>query len=380
MSKIPPPGSVAKKTGMTIISDSPFRKQPQQDLKNESNSSYKRPTISDLRDNNNKNQYKISSIEDIKNTSDEQIHKPSDAGDLKIGASGAKEAYRQTSVKDLTENNNEGHITPTAKDTSDNVTERKDDFDDVYGYVSPERERNVFTEPADDFGFDEDDFKFGPPENVSFDEESESMGGKLKKTSDVSPSTKTEKYTRNTDKPTVKEAKRSFIKPNSNNNEQRAHVIIQQPPEDFEESNNSHKISYTPYTVEDYKSIQQMDDANKERGSLGPSLDEEWERKRDMRAKIMQFAKKTADENKSNLPKKKIQKEVKKEPTKREIMKEYAKNLPKPTKNEKPKPIKTHSKHKEPEKAKYDIDAELIRHYHFQERVNDLVSQLSQYL
>lgn len=137
--------------------------------------------------------------------------------------------------------------------------------------------------------------------------------------------------------------------------------------------------NYKPYTVEEYREMREMENLDN-RGGLGPSLDDEWERKREMRTKIMQFAQKTAQENKSVIPKRvKPRQPPKKGPSKRDKMKEYAKNLPKPkaspkTENKAPRPKP------KPVKATYDIEAELARHAHFVSRVQSLRNSLSSYL
>ncbi|EAX93241.1 hypothetical protein TVAG_156050 [Trichomonas vaginalis G3] len=140
--------------------------------------------------------------------------------------------------------------------------------------------------------------------------------------------------------------------------------------------------SYTPYTVDDYKSMQKADEALNDLHSLGPSHDEEWEHKKEMRAKIMQFAKRTANENKATIPKKKVKEVVKKE-SKLDKMKKYAASVPKPKPASENHNQEQHSKPKkkaEPAVAKYDIEGALARHAHFQNRVNTLITQIANYL
>lgn len=133
--------------------------------------------------------------------------------------------------------------------------------------------------------------------------------------------------------------------------------------------------AYTPYTVDDYRRIKMADEVST-RGGLGPSYDEEWERKREMRVRQMQIAKRINAET-SSLPKRKPKEPKPKPPTKWEIMKEYGRNLPKPkprAKSAKPK------REPKPVKASYDIDAELQRHYHFVSRVRSLAVEIQKYL
>ena len=159
----------------------------------------------------------------------------------------------------------------------------------------------------------------------------------------------------------------AFIKP-TKSDMQNVHV-------EFKVKEEPH---YKPYTVEEYRELQQMDEYNN-RGGLGPSFDDEWERKREMRTRVMQFAQKAKEENKVILPKRnKPRQEPKKGPSKHDKMKEYATKIPKPKaqpKNDvKPKKIV------KPVEAKYDINAELERHYHFVQRVDLLRKSLSQYI
>lgn len=147
-----------------------------------------------------------------------------------------------------------------------------------------------------------------------------------------------------------------------------------------EEVTKPSEPSYTPYTVDDYKNMQKADEALNDLHSLGPSHDEEWERKKENRAKIMQFAKRAANENKATMPKKKVKEVVKKE-SKLDKMKKYAASVPKPKPaNENHNQEQSKPKKKEQPAAKYDIEAELARHQHFQNRVNTLLSQMSNYL
>ena len=148
----------------------------------------------------------------------------------------------------------------------------------------------------------------------------------------------------------------------------------------IENKSKKEEINYIPYTVDDFKQIQQLDDASTNRGGLGPSYDQEWEKKKEARAKIMQFAKKTVQDNKSVIPKKRSKAEPDlKQPTKLDKMKEYANNIPRP------KIIKQDAEIKgtirsTPVKASYDIDTELQRHAHFQARVQYLRERLECYL
>lgn len=144
------------------------------------------------------------------------------------------------------------------------------------------------------------------------------------------------------------------------------------------------KPEYKPYTMEEYREIQQMDNNLNDRGGLGPSLDDEWEKKQQMRTRLMQFAQKTKQENKALVTKrtKPRQQEPKKGPTKRDKMKEYANNIPKPktqgTAREKIKEAKI--KPPQPVVASYDLDAELQRHEHFVQRVETLKNSLAKFL
>jgi hypothetical protein len=133
---------------------------------------------------------------------------------------------------------------------------------------------------------------------------------------------------------------------------------------------------YKPYTVEDYRELQQMQERG-DRGGLGPSLDEEWARKQQMRSRLMQFAQKANEENKAVIPKRsKPRQEPKKDATKREKMREYAGKIPKPKVQakvaQKPKTVRV--------AAKYDIEVELHRHEHFVARVEDLKMLVAEYL
>ncbi|OHT12730.1 hypothetical protein TRFO_17355 [Tritrichomonas foetus] len=138
---------------------------------------------------------------------------------------------------------------------------------------------------------------------------------------------------------------------------------------------------YKPYTVEEYRELQQMDDLGNNRGGLGPSFDDEWERKKEMRTRLMQFAQKAKEENKAVIPKRtKPRQEPKKGPSKHDKMKQYATKIPKPKvqpKNDKPLP-KAHIR--KPVEAKYDLNAELQRHAHFVQRVDVLRATISKYL
>ena len=143
------------------------------------------------------------------------------------------------------------------------------------------------------------------------------------------------------------------------------------------------KPEYKPYTVEEYREIQQMDQNLNDRGGLGPSLDEEWERKQQMRTRLMQFAKKTNEENRALVPKRtKPRQEPQKGPSKRDKMKEYASNIPKPkaqTKDKETKVVKE-AKTVKPVAASYDLQAELQRHEHFVARVEMLKNSLRKFL
>lgn len=142
---------------------------------------------------------------------------------------------------------------------------------------------------------------------------------------------------------------------------------------------------YKPYTVEEYRELQQMDEiSGSNRGGLGPSFDDEWEKKREMRTRLMQFAQKTKEENKNVIPKRSKPRQNKpKGPSKHDKMKEYATKIPKPkaqtpTKgNDKIEPKKPKQK---PAAAKYDINAELQRHAHFVQRVGMLRASVAKYL
>jgi hypothetical protein len=140
---------------------------------------------------------------------------------------------------------------------------------------------------------------------------------------------------------------------------------------------------YKPYTVEEYRDLQAMQDAG-ERGGLGPSLDEEWQRKQQARARVMQFGQKIAQENKSVIPKRnKPRSEAKKEPTKRDKMKQYAGNIPKPKIQQTDRPNEANGRPKPkraPVEARYDIEAELCRHEHFVKRVETLMGIVDEYL
>jgi hypothetical protein len=140
---------------------------------------------------------------------------------------------------------------------------------------------------------------------------------------------------------------------------------------------------YKPYTVEDYRDLQQMQDLG-DRGGLGPSLDEEWERKQQMRARLMQFGQKAKEENKAVIPKRgRPRPEVKKGPSKRDKMREYAGKIPKPKAPPKEKERIAGEKPKATAAAvaaKYDLEAELHRHDHFVARVEDLRLLVAEYL
>ena len=142
------------------------------------------------------------------------------------------------------------------------------------------------------------------------------------------------------------------------------------------------KPEYKPYTVEEYREIQQMDQNLNDRGGLGPSLDEEWERKQQMRTRLMQFAKKTTEENRALVPKRtKPREQPKKGPSKRDKMKEYASNTPKPKSAPKDKEsVVKEAKPVKPVVAAYDVQAELQRHEHFVARVDALKRSLTKYL
>jgi hypothetical protein len=140
---------------------------------------------------------------------------------------------------------------------------------------------------------------------------------------------------------------------------------------------------YIPHTVEDYRELQAMQDAG-ERGGLGPSLDEEWERKQRNRARIMEFGQKIAQDNKTALPKRTNPRSAaKKEPTKRDKMREYAGNIPKPklqTKDRVPELRGKVRSRSVPVAAQYDLEAELHRHGHFVNRVESLLAVVREYL
>jgi hypothetical protein len=140
---------------------------------------------------------------------------------------------------------------------------------------------------------------------------------------------------------------------------------------------------YKPYTVEDYRDLQQMQDHG-DRGGLGPSLDEEWERKQQMRARLMQFGQKAREENKAVIPKRaKPRPEAAKGPSKRDKMREYAGKIPKPKPPAKEKERTPDARPKATAAAvaaKYDLEAELHRHEHFVARVEDLRLLVAEYL
>jgi hypothetical protein len=140
---------------------------------------------------------------------------------------------------------------------------------------------------------------------------------------------------------------------------------------------------YTPHTVEEYRELQAMQDLS-ERGGLGPSLDEEWERKQRNRARILEFGQKIAQDNKIALPKRANPRSAaKKEPTKRDKMREYAGNIPKPKLQPKDRIPELHGKPRSksvPVAAQYDLEAELHRHGHFVNRVETLLAVVREYL
>jgi hypothetical protein len=140
---------------------------------------------------------------------------------------------------------------------------------------------------------------------------------------------------------------------------------------------------YRPHTVEEYRELQAMQDLG-ERGSLGPSLDDEWQRKQQARARVMQFGQKIAQENKSVIPKRnKPRSDVKKQLTKRDKMRQYAGNIPKPKISEKEsdrEPPRKRIPKPAPTEARYDMEAELCRHEHFVKRVETLMGLTSDYV
>ena len=138
--------------------------------------------------------------------------------------------------------------------------------------------------------------------------------------------------------------------------------------------------NYKPYTVEEYRELQHMDELSS-RGGLGPSFDDEWERKKEMRTRLMQFGQKAMQDNRAMPKRTKPRQQPKKGQSKHQKMMEYATKIPKPKPNtkidndrpmlmQKPKPVV----------AKYDINAELQRHLHFVQRVDLLRKSLSKYL
>lgn len=140
---------------------------------------------------------------------------------------------------------------------------------------------------------------------------------------------------------------------------------------------------YKPYTIEEYRELKEMDDVNGNRGGLGPSFDDEWERKKEMRTKLMQFAQKTKEENKTVIPKRSKPRQLKpKGPSKHDKMKEYATKIPKPKVQPKGSDEKIEQKKTKPkpQAAKYDINAELQRHAHFVQRVEMLRNSVAKYL
>jgi hypothetical protein len=138
---------------------------------------------------------------------------------------------------------------------------------------------------------------------------------------------------------------------------------------------------YRPYTVDDYRELQQMQEHG-ERGGLGPSLDEEWERKQQMRARLMQFGQKARQDNKAAIPRRgRPREEPKRAPTKRDKMRQYAGNIPRPRAAQKEKaPEAKKLLTPAPVAAKYDIEAELHRHEHFVARVDDMKVLVGEYL
>jgi hypothetical protein len=138
---------------------------------------------------------------------------------------------------------------------------------------------------------------------------------------------------------------------------------------------------YKPYTVEEYRELQLMQDAG-ERGGLGPSLDEEWVRKQQIRARVMQFGQKIAQENKSVIPKRsKPRSDAAKAPSKREKMKEYAHKIPKPKVQPKDRISDARPRSKSvPVAASYDLEAELHRHEHFVTRIATLQGIIREFL
>ena len=314
MSKIPVP-SQQKKTGMTIIAEG---------------SGFKRPTLSELRaqqanqvniQQNDSNTFKRPSIHDLKDDNNTPAFKP-------------------PSIKNMREDNSNNDNNFASKPFT------PPSIKDMKNYFQPPSIRdmkNDFQPPSiNDIKTDDLDFDFMP-----------------------------------------------------SSQKQHVQFSIQQPVEDDDDGSydpsaasnaqsyqekKKKEVNYKPYTVEDYNNMKQADEALNNMGSLGYNHDEEWERKKEMRAKIMQFAKKTVAENK-NLPKKKVKEQPKQE-TKLEKMKKYAASVPKP----KPQSEESHNtpkkepKKKAPAKAKYDVEAELLRHYHFKERVEALYAQVSNYL
>jgi hypothetical protein len=145
--------------------------------------------------------------------------------------------------------------------------------------------------------------------------------------------------------------------------------------------NQKTEPQYKPHTVEEYRELQMMQDAG-DRGGLGPSLDEEWERKQQIRARVIQFGQKISQENKCVIPKRtKPRSEAQKTATKRDKMRDYAHNIPKPKLPLKGKipDLKPRSQ-SVPAEARYDIEAELQRHEHFVRRITALTSIISEFL
>jgi hypothetical protein len=140
---------------------------------------------------------------------------------------------------------------------------------------------------------------------------------------------------------------------------------------------------YVPHTVEEYRDLQAMQDTG-ERGGLGPSLDEAWEQKQRNRARIVEYAQKIAQENKSVIPKRvKPRSEARKGPSKRDKMKEYAGNIPKPKLQPRDRIPELGAKSRAesaPEVARYNMEAELHRHDHFVNRVESLLAIVREYL
>ncbi|KAH0786506.1 hypothetical protein GPJ56_009577 [Histomonas meleagridis] len=145
--------------------------------------------------------------------------------------------------------------------------------------------------------------------------------------------------------------------------------------------NKKEEPGYKPYTIEEYREIQQMEDFSS-RGGLGPSLDEEWERKKEMRTRLMQFGQRIKQDNKANVVKRaKPRKPPPKQQSKTDKMKEYANSIPKPKIHSRAGASRPKSKPKaDPVVATYDIDAELQRHHHFSERINSFRKSLAKYL